>query len=77
MIVYGDLCLLERDGASALERPACEIVYSNRRTIEAAVSAATLALMEERRITSLIGTEANIAALRVVHLHNLRSLELI
>jgi arabinose-5-phosphate isomerase len=79
MISDGDLRrLLERDGPHALERTAGEIMNPHPRTIDdSAFAAAALALMEERKITSLIVTGVDGLALGVVHLHDLWTLELI
>jgi arabinose-5-phosphate isomerase len=79
MISDGDLRrLLERDGPHALERTAGEIMNPNPRTIDgSAFASAALALMEERKITSLIVTGIDGLALGVVHLHDLWTLELI
>jgi len=66
MIFDGDRRrLFERDGPHALERTAGEIMNRNARTIDgAAFATAALALMEERKITSLIVTG-------VIHIHDL------
>ena len=79
MISDGDLRrLLERDGPHALDRTAGEIMNPNPRTIDgSAFAASALALMEERKITSLIVTGVDGFALGVVHLHDLWTLELI
>jgi arabinose-5-phosphate isomerase len=79
MVSDGDLRrLLERDGPHALERTAGEIMNPNPRTIDgSAFASAALALMEERKITSLIVTGVDGLALGVVHLHDLWTLELI
>jgi arabinose-5-phosphate isomerase len=79
MISDGDLRrLLERDGPHALERTAGEIMNPHPRTIDgSAFAAAALALMEERKITSLIVTGVDDLVLGVVHLHDLWTLELI
>jgi arabinose-5-phosphate isomerase len=80
MISDGDLRrLLERDGGRALERTAGEIMNQNPVTIQAAAFASSaLALMEEKKITSLIvtGTDGRTAE-GVLHLHDLWTLELI
>jgi arabinose-5-phosphate isomerase len=79
MISDGDLRrLLERDGPRALERTAGEIMNPHPRTIDGSAFAAdALALMEERKITSLIVTGIDGLALGVIHLHDLWTLELI
>lgn len=73
MISDGDLRrLLERDGSHALERSAGEIMNSHPLTIEgSAFASAALALMEERKITSLIvaGSQGQVEG--VLHLHDL------
>jgi arabinose-5-phosphate isomerase len=78
MISDGDLRrLLERDGSHALEHTAAEIMNSNPRTIHGSALASTaLALMEEKKITSLIVTTADGHAEGVVHLHDLWTLQL-
>ncbi len=79
MISDGDLRrLLERDGPHALERTASEIMNPHPHTIDAtAFASAALALMEEKKITSLIVTTPNGHAEGVLHLHDLWTLELI
>ncbi|RSL15244.1 arabinose-5-phosphate isomerase [Edaphobacter aggregans] len=79
MISDGDLRrLLERDGPHALERTAGEIMNPNPLTIDAnAFASSALALMEEKKITSLIVTTPNGQAEGVLHLHDLWTLELI
>jgi arabinose-5-phosphate isomerase len=80
MISDGDLRrLLERDGGRALQRTAGEIMNQNPVTIQAAAFASSaLALMEEKKITSLIVTGADgRQAEGVLHLHDLWTLELI
>lgn len=73
MISDGDLRrLLERDGSHALERSAGEIMNSHPLTIEgSAFASAAVALMEERKITSLIVTSGDGHAEGVLHLHDL------
>jgi arabinose-5-phosphate isomerase len=77
MISDGDLRrLLERDGSHALERSAGEIMNSAPLTIEGnALALSALALMEEKKITSLIIIAADGGVEGVVHLHDLWSLE--
>jgi arabinose-5-phosphate isomerase len=72
MISDGDLRrLLERDGPNALAHTAGEIMNARPVTIAPeAFSGEALALMEERKITSLI-VVSNGVALGVVHLHDL------
>jgi arabinose-5-phosphate isomerase len=79
MISDGDLRrLLERDGPHALERTAGEFMNPTPLTIDAnAFASAALALMEEKKITSLIVTTPNGHAEGVLHLHDLWTLELI
>ncbi|HUZ94223.1 MAG TPA: KpsF/GutQ family sugar-phosphate isomerase [Edaphobacter sp.] len=73
MISDGDLRrLLERDGSHALERSAGEIMNRQPLTIEGDAFASTaLALMEERKITSLIVTGECGQVEGVLHLHDL------
>jgi len=73
MISDGDLRrLLERDGPKALAHTAGEIMNSRPATIAPnAFAGEALALMEERKITSLIVTGEAGEALGVVHLHDL------
>ena len=79
MISDGDLRrLLEHDGPHALERTASEIMNPNPITIEpTAFASSALALMEDKKITSLIVTTPNGHAEGVLHLHDLWTLELI
>lgn len=73
MISDGDLRrLLEREGSGALERSAGDIMNRNPLTIEAeAFASVALAVMEERKITSLIvlGEQSRVEG--VLHLHDL------
>jgi arabinose-5-phosphate isomerase len=73
MISDGDLRrLLERDGPNALAHTAAEIMNPRAVTISPeAFAAEALALMEARKITSLIVTTASGGALGVLHLHDL------
>jgi arabinose-5-phosphate isomerase len=73
MISDGDLRrLLERDGAKALAHSAGEIMNRTPATIAPeAFAGEALALMEARKITSLIVVGALGEALGVVHLHDL------
>ncbi len=73
MISDGDLRrLLERDGPRALAHTAGEIMNARPVTIAPeAFAGEALALMEERKITSLIVVESSGKALGVVHLHDL------
>ncbi|RZU43373.1 KpsF/GutQ family sugar-phosphate isomerase [Edaphobacter modestus] len=79
MISDGDLRrLLERDGGRALEHTAGEIMNPHPVTIDAeAFASSALALMEEKKITSLIVTAPSGRAEGVLHLHDLWTLELI
>jgi arabinose-5-phosphate isomerase len=79
MISDGDLRrLLERDGPHALERTAGEIMNPHPLTIDGgAFASSALALMEEKKITSLIVVDTNGRADGVLHLHDLWTLELI
>jgi arabinose-5-phosphate isomerase len=73
MISDGDLRrLLERDGPQALAHTAGEIMNPNPITITpSSFAREALALMEERKITSLIVTGSAGEAIGVVHLHDL------
>jgi arabinose-5-phosphate isomerase len=73
VISDGDLRrLLERDGPNALAHMAAEIMHRTPVTIGAeAFAGEALAVMEERKITSLVVTGAQGEALGVVHLHDL------
>jgi arabinose-5-phosphate isomerase len=79
MISDGDLRrLLERDGGRALEHTAGEIMNHHPVTIQTgAFASSALALMEEKKITSLIVTDPSGRAEGVLHLHDLWTLELI
>jgi arabinose-5-phosphate isomerase len=81
IISDGDLRrLLEREGPHALEHTASEIMNPHPVTIDPGTLApAALALMEQKKITTLIVTQpaaAGIEARGVVHLHDLWTLEL-
>ena len=73
MISDGDLRrLLERDGPQALAHTAGEIMNTKPVTIAPdAFAGEALALMEERKITSLIVADAENQVLGVIHLHDL------
>jgi arabinose-5-phosphate isomerase len=73
MISDGDLRrLLERDGPAALTHTAAEIMNPHPLTIHPhAFAAEALALMEEKKITSLIVTTPTNQVLGVLHLHDL------
>src|ERR1700761_883541 len=78
MISDGDLRrLLERDGSHALEHTAAEIMNSHPQTIEGnALASSALALMEDKKITSLIVVTPGGHVEGVVHLHDLWTLQL-
>jgi arabinose-5-phosphate isomerase len=78
MISDGDLRrLLERDGSHALEHTAGEIMNPKPLTIDGgAFASSALALMEERKITSLIVVAPGGHVEGVVHLHDLWTLQL-
>jgi arabinose-5-phosphate isomerase len=78
MISDGDLRrLLERDGSHALEHTAAEIMNSHPHTIEgSALASSALALMEDKKITSLIVVASGGHVEGVVHLHDLWTLQL-
>src|SRR6202044_1730959 len=78
MISDGDLRrLLERDGSHALEHTAGEIMNPHPLTIEgSAFASSALALMEDKKITSLIVIAPDRRIEGVVHLHDLWSLQL-
>jgi arabinose-5-phosphate isomerase len=79
VISDGDLRrLLEREGGAALSRTAGEAMNHHPRTIAANELAATaLAILEERKITSLVVVDANQTVEGVLHLHDLWGVELI
>lgn len=79
MVSDGDLRrLLERDGSHALENTAGQIMNPHPVTIDgSAFASSALALMEERKITSLIVVNSDGLAEGVVHLHDLWTLQLI
>jgi arabinose-5-phosphate isomerase len=78
MISDGDLRrLLERDGSHALEHTAAEIMNFHPQTIEGnALASSALALMEDKKITSLIVVAPGGHVEGVVHLHDLWTLQL-
>jgi len=75
----GDLRrLLEREGSAALSKTAGEAMNSNPRTIVASeLAAKALAILEERKITSLVVVDATGTVEGVLHLHDLWGVELI
>jgi arabinose-5-phosphate isomerase len=79
VISDGDLRrLLEREGGAALSRTAGEAMNATPRTIAAdELGAKALAILEERKITSLVVADAEGRVEGVVHLHDLWGVELI
>ncbi|MGA3347017.1 MAG: KpsF/GutQ family sugar-phosphate isomerase [Terracidiphilus sp.] len=79
VISDGDLRrLLEREGGAALCRTAGEAMNAHPRTIAVGELAATaLAILEERKITSLVVVDAEGIVEGVLHLHDLWGVELI
>jgi arabinose-5-phosphate isomerase len=79
VISDGDLRrLLEREGGAALTRTAGEAMNPHPWTIEAnELAARALALLEERKITSLIVVDGVQRVEGVIHLHDLWGVELI
>jgi arabinose-5-phosphate isomerase len=79
VISDGDLRrLLEREGGSALTRTAGEAMNPHPATIGAnELAAKALAVLEERKITSLVVVDGEGSVEGVVHLHDLWGVELI
>jgi arabinose-5-phosphate isomerase len=79
VISDGDLRrLLEREGGAALSRSAGEAMNATPRTIGSEeLAAKALAILEERKITSLVVVDADQHVEGVVHLHDLWGVELI
>ncbi len=79
VISDGDLRrLLEREGGAALGKTAGEAMNSHPRTIAGEeLAAKALAILEERKITSLVVVDADAKVEGVVHLHDLWGVELI
>ena len=79
VISDGDLRrLLEREGGAALSRTAGEAMNAQPRTIASSELAATaLAILEERKITSLVVVDGAGTVEGVLHLHDLWGVELI
>lgn len=79
VISDGDLRrLLEREGGAALSRTAGEAMNARPRTIGGGELAATaLAILEERKITSLVVVDGEGIVEGVLHLHDLWGVELI
>ena len=75
----GDLRrLLEREGGAAFSRTAGDAMNPSPRTIASSELAATaLAILEERKITSLIVINPDATVAGVLHLHDLWGMELI
>jgi arabinose-5-phosphate isomerase len=75
----GDLRrLLEHRGKDALDMTAAECMTRDPKTISGHEFAATaLALMEERKITSLIVVDGNCKLEGIVHLHDLWGTEMV
>jgi len=79
VISDGDLRrLLEREGGAALSKTAGEAMNAHPKTIAAEeLAAKALAILEERKITSLIVVDREQRVEGVVHLHDLWGVELI
>jgi arabinose-5-phosphate isomerase len=79
VISDGDLRrLLEREGGAALSKAAGEAMNPHPRTIAGdELAARALAILEERKITSLVVVDADGKVEGVVHLHDLWGVELI
>jgi len=79
VISDGDLRrLLEREGGAALGKTAAEAMNPHPRTIASTeLGAKALAILEERKITSLIVVGADDCVEGIVHLHDLWGVELI
>ncbi len=79
VISDGDLRrLLEREGGAALSKTAGEAMNPHPRTIASSeLAARALAILEERKITSLVVVDAEEKVEGVVHLHDLWGVELI
>jgi arabinose-5-phosphate isomerase len=79
VISDGDLRrLLEREGGAALGKTAGDAMNPHPRTIASSeLAAKALAILEERKITSLIVVDAEQKVEGVVHLHDLWGVELI
>jgi len=79
VISDGDLRrLLEREGGAALTKTAGEAMNTHPRTIASSeLAAKALAVLEERKITSLVVVDANAKVEGILHLHDLWGVELI
>ncbi len=79
VISDGDLRrLLEREGGAALSKTAGEAMNATPRTIAGSeLAAKALAILEERKITSLVVVDVDGKVEGVIHLHDLWGVELI
>jgi arabinose-5-phosphate isomerase len=79
VISDGDLRrLLEHEGGAALSKTAGEVMNPHPRTIAASeLAAKALAILEERKITSLVVVDEGNAVEGVLHLHDLWGVEMI
>ena len=79
VISDGDLRrLLEREGGAALSKTAGEAMHAHPRTIGAEeLAARALAILEERKITSLVVVDGTGQVEGIVHLHDLWGVEMI
>jgi arabinose-5-phosphate isomerase len=79
VISDGDLRrLLEREGGAALIKTAGEAMHAHPRTIGAGeLAAKALAILEERKITSLVVVDGTGRVEGIVHLHDLWGVEMI
>jgi arabinose-5-phosphate isomerase len=79
VISDGDLRrLLEREGGAALSRMAGDAMNANPQTIGAdELAAKALAILEERKITSLVVVDSDGRVEGLVHLHDLWGVEMI
>jgi len=79
VISDGDLRrLLEREGGAALSKTAGEAMNAHPRTIAwSELAARALAILEERKITSLVVLDDDERVVGVVHLHDLWGVEMI
>ncbi|HEX3893595.1 MAG TPA: KpsF/GutQ family sugar-phosphate isomerase [Terracidiphilus sp.] len=79
VISDGDLRrLLEREGGAALSKTAGDAMHATPRTIASSeLAAKALAILEERKITSLVVVDATGKVEGLVHLHDLWGVELI
>jgi arabinose-5-phosphate isomerase len=79
VISDGDLRrLLEREGGAALSKTAREAMNPHPRTIASSeLAARALAILEERKITSLVVVDTGLRVEGVLHLHDLWGVELI